>query len=69
MEIIGKSYKFGHWQTARIIDNFGTKKIQLKYFSHTKEGKLNWFRPQVIYVLLKDWEELKKEIKKTKKKE
>lgn len=65
MEIIGKPLKIvdNFVQITSIIDNFGTKKIQVKYFKRDNNGFPNFkSRPQVIYFLVKHWKLLNKEI-------
>jgi len=69
-KIIGKPWKSLPWQITKIIDKFGNKKIQIKYYSvkQGKEGGWNFSKSQIIYAKIKDWDELKREIKKGKKK-
>lgn len=66
MQTIGKPYKFGSFQIQKIIDNYGEEKIQIKYFSKNRNGNLNFSKFQAIYVLVRDWDNFKTEIKRTK---
>jgi len=63
MEIIGKPFKFArYFQATKIIDNFGKKKIQLKYFKRTRCGGSNFNSFQAMYIHMSDWTEFKKEL-------
>lgn len=66
MEYLSKPFKFGKFQMTKILDNFGVKKIELKYFSSNKNGGLNFKKYQRMFIKLEDWKNLKKEIKKKK---
>jgi len=69
MIIVGKPYKFGRWQITRVIDNFGVKKIEVKYFNKNRNGGLNFNKYKALYVLPKDWREFLQKAKGKKKHE
>lgn len=66
MEAIGKPVKFGDdlFQIQKVIDNYGVEKRQFKYFNKNKKGGINFSKFQAVYFLPKDWEKLKKELRK-----
>jgi len=65
--ILGKPWKNLPWQITKMIDKFGNKKIQIKYYAGKKGGGWNFNKYQAIYTKIKDWDELKSLIKKSKK--
>ena len=63
MEITGKAHKFAiYFQATPIIDNYGKKKVQLKYFKRNDNGKPNYQCFQVIYIHASDWKHFKEEM-------
>ena len=66
-KVISKQFKVGCWQITRIIDNFGVEKIQVRCYKRIPSGYLDFKKYQEIYAHPKDWDELKKAIRKTKK--
>jgi hypothetical protein len=63
-QILSEPYRFGPWQVTEVIDKFGQRKIQLRYFKKDKKGNPVFSkRCQQIYAEPKDWEKFKREIK------
>lgn len=66
MEVIGEPWKCLPWQITTIIDKFGVKKIEIKYFARKGNG-FDFNNYQVLYVLPGRWKQLLNEIRKKKK--